>query len=155
MSYICSGMLRGSESEGSAALVNDQLLPAVIENPAEARLAPAGDTGCASGAQAADQQREGRELSVAPNRDSVVQIAINPTLRKLLDNRWVVYGLLATVGPMGLPALWFSRRFSPGVKITLTILFFVLTVLLPLAVSWYFLDVYLRPLTDALGPAMP
>lgn len=76
-------------------------------------------------------------------------------LRTALDNRWLVIGLLAVVGPLGLPAVWLNRRFSPATKIALTLLFFLLTVGLPLALTWYACETLLRPLVDAFPPVPP
>lgn len=65
---------------------------------------------------------------------------------RILDHRWAVVGLLVAVGPIGLPFLWWSPRFSRPAKIITTILYFGLTVVAPLAVAWYWLDVAVRPL---------
>jgi hypothetical protein len=70
-----------------------------------------------------------------------------------LESRWIVLGLLALTGPIGLPALWLSRRFSRAAKIAGTTVFVLATVVLPLVVAWYLCDVKLRPLVDALSTA--
>jgi len=80
-----------------------------------------------------------------------VQVLDGPP--SFLDNRLVVAGLLLAAGPVGLPALWFSRRFSRFTKIATTVVFFLLTAVLPLAVTWYCCDVALRPLVDAMSHA--
>ena len=67
-----------------------------------------------------------------------------------LDNRWLVAGLLLVAGPIGLPALWLSRRFSRGVKIATTALYAALTVAMPMALIWYWCEAAVRPLVDAL-----
>ncbi len=76
----------------------------------------------------------------------VVQGSTNP-----LDNRLVVIGILLCAGPLGLPALWFSRRFSRVTKVVTTIAYFVLTAVLPLVIAWYCLDFAVRPLLEALA----
>jgi len=68
-----------------------------------------------------------------------------------LDNRWLVVGLLLVAGPIGLPALWLSRRFSRGVKIVTTALYAALTVAVPIALIWYWCETAVRPLVDALA----
>ena len=70
---------------------------------------------------------------------------------EVLDNRLFVIAILLCAGPIGLPALWFSHRFSRRSKIIVTAGYFLFTVILPLAIAWYFLDVALRPVVDALG----
>ncbi len=76
----------------------------------------------------------------------VVQGSTNP-----LDNRLVVIGILLCAGPLGLPALWFSRRFSRVTKVVTTIVYFVLTAVLPLVIAGYYLDFAVRPLLEALA----
>ncbi len=76
----------------------------------------------------------------------VVQGSTNP-----LDNRLVVIGILLCAGPLGLPALWFSRRFSRVTKVVTTIAYFVFTAVLPLVIAWYCLDFAVRPLLEALA----
>ena len=68
-----------------------------------------------------------------------------------LDNRWLVAALVLFAGPVGLPALWLSRRFSRGVKIGVSVAYAALTVALPVAMIWYWCEVSLRPLVDALA----
>lgn len=68
-----------------------------------------------------------------------------------LDNRWLVVALLLVAGPVGLPALWLSRRFSKGVKIGVSIAYAVATIGVPVALIWYWCEMSLRPLADALA----
>lgn len=70
---------------------------------------------------------------------------------RVLDNRWLVVGLLLVVGPIGLPALWLSRRFSKKVKIGVSLGYALVTIGLPVAMIWYWCEMSLRPLVDALA----
>ena len=72
-------------------------------------------------------------------------------IQTVLNNRWYVGLVIALIGPLGLPALWFSPRFSKTTKIVGTLIFVVMTTVVPLAVAWYFLDYRIRPLVDALS----
>ena len=72
-------------------------------------------------------------------------------IQTVLNNRWYVGMVIALIGPFGLPALWFSPRFSKPTKIIGTLFFVVMTTVVPLAVALYFLEYRLRPLVDALG----
>lgn len=73
------------------------------------------------------------------------------TLQTVLNNRLYVGIVIALIGPLGLPALWFSPRFSQRTKVILTTIFVVLTTVVPLAITWYFLDYSMRPLLDAIN----
>ena len=72
-------------------------------------------------------------------------------LQKIVDNRLVVTGLVAFAGPLGLLALWFSQRIRKRTKIIVTTSYIFLTVVLPIAVAWYWLDVSLRPIVELLN----
>ena len=72
-------------------------------------------------------------------------------IQTVLNNRWYVAVVIALIGPLGLPALWFSPRFSKRTKIVGTLIFVVMTTVVPLAVAWYFLEHRVRPVVDALG----
>jgi len=74
-------------------------------------------------------------------------------IRAWLDNRLLVTGLLLLVGPLGLPALWLNRRFSRITKILGTVAFMLVTVVLPIALTWYWCQTALQPLVDKFaGP---
>ena len=73
------------------------------------------------------------------------------TIQSVIDNRMVVVALIACFGPLGLLALWFSRRFSNRAKIFTTASYLLLFIVAPLAVIWYWLSIRLQPLVDVLG----
>ena len=73
------------------------------------------------------------------------------TVERVLDNRMAVIGLIAFLGPLGLLALWISQRFKTSTKIITTVAYVLLTILLPIAVIWYWLDYSTRPLLEAFG----
>ena len=73
------------------------------------------------------------------------------TIQTVLNNRLYVGMVIALIGPLGLPALWFSPRFSNRTKIVLTSIFVVLTTIVPLVIAWYFLDYSMRPLLEVFN----
>jgi hypothetical protein len=68
-----------------------------------------------------------------------------------LDRRWVAMAILLCAGPVGLPLVWLSSRFSKLAKISLTAVFFLVTVIFPIAMVWYWCEVAVRPLVEALA----
>jgi hypothetical protein len=93
-----------------------------------------------------------RELAVIPSCQSTVAPRREQSLVTIvLGNRLYVVAILLCAGPIGLPALWFSHRFSRRFKIIATAGYFLFTVILPLALTWYVVDVSVRPLVDALS----
>ena len=92
------------------------------------------------------------ELTVVPGHQSTVAPRLEESqVKVVLDNRFFVIAILLCAGPIGLPALWFSRRFSRRSKIITTTGYFLCTAILPLAIAWYFLDFALRPIVDSLS----
>ena len=73
------------------------------------------------------------------------------TLQAVVDNRLAVAGLIVCFGPLGLLALWFSRRFSNRAKVITTASYVLLFIVAPLITIWYWLDVALRPVVDVLS----
>ena len=72
-------------------------------------------------------------------------------IKAVLNNRLAVIAIIAFIGPPGLLALWFSPRFAKPTKIITTVAYALLTIVLPLAIAWYWLEYALRPLVDAFG----
>ena len=92
------------------------------------------------------------ELAVVPSCQT--DVATRPAqslVATVLENRGYVIAILLCAGPIGLPALWFSHRFSRRFKIIATGGYFLVTAVLPLAIAWYVLDIAVRPLVDALS----
>ncbi|MEQ8785007.1 MAG: hypothetical protein RIC55_01855 [Pirellulaceae bacterium] len=86
---------------------------------------------------------------------ATAQIALSGPVAAVLNNRLLVVAILLVAGPIGLPALWLSPRFSRVTKAVCTIGFFLATVVLPLAGAWYAFEILLRPLADAIEQANP
>ncbi len=92
------------------------------------------------------------ELAIVPSAPVVVAPVCQPSpLAGVLENRLLVIAILLCAGPMGLPALWFSHRFSRRTKILTTTGYLLVTAIVPLAIAWYFLEVAVRPVVDVLG----
>ena len=74
----------------------------------------------------------------------------SPTVDRVLNNRLAVIGLIAVLGPLGLPALWFSQRFKTSTKVVTTVGYLLVTTVLPIVIIWYWLDHSMRPLLEVL-----
>jgi len=83
---------------------------------------------------------------------STTTLATASPIQTVLNNRLYVGFLIALLGPLGLPALWFSPRFSKTFKIVATLAFVLVTIVLPVAIIWYFMFYSMRPLLDVLAP---
>jgi hypothetical protein len=98
---------------------------------------------------------DNREVGELSRRSLAPALNGGTAIAALLDRRWAVIGMIALIGPLGLPALWLSPRFAKKTKVTLTTAYFLFSVVLPLAFIWYLLNYWmidaLRPLLDVLG----
>ena len=85
---------------------------------------------------------DGNDAAVKPVLASVVQPP------RFSESPWVVLPLLFLVlGPLGVPLLWRSRRFTRLWKVVLTVLMAVVTAYLVWSV-WYVLNQSLAPLKE-------
>ena len=100
------------------------------------------------------------ELATVGNRavghvgDTTGTAIANPaaeTLQYVLNNRWIVMGVVALIGPLGLPVLWFSPRFKPTTKFVITGLYVLLTAIVPIVVSYYVLESSFKPIMEVFG----
>lgn len=73
------------------------------------------------------------------------------TIQTVLNNRWAVMGIVAVIGPLGLPAVWFCPRFSSTTKILITAFYFLLTAVVPIVFVWWMVEDSVHPLVDAFG----
>ena len=89
--------------------------------------------------------------AIGASNQQQLSISADP-IKIVLNNRLYVGFLIALLGPLGLPALWFSPRFSKTFKIVATLAFVLVTIVLPLAIVWYFMFYSMRPLLDVLTP---
>ena len=69
----------------------------------------------------------------------------------VLKSRFAVLALIATLGPLGLVALWISPSFSSPTKTMWTLGYLLVAVVMPIAIAIYWLDFSVRPLVDVLG----
>ena len=129
--------------------MNQLIIPPHICKHCQKQLSPA-DNFCASCGLAVREIHAGSEVQSAliDDRTNSVSTFSKSRLHWMLSKRWTVIGILAVVGPIGLPLLWFSPRFSGLTKILVTVFYFLLTAILPLVFAWYWLEVSVRPLID-------
>lgn len=96
-----------------------------------------------------DNSELGLGASNIPNQTAVVGVA--DPVATVLNNRLLVIGVIAMIGPLGLPALWFSQRFSKSTKVVTTVVYMLVTTIVPLVFAWYIMDYSLRPLVEAFS----
>ena len=102
----------------------------------------------------------GREIPPGLNdcpdcETSHVSTAVRPmpafNLSSTLERRWVLITILLVAGPLGLLLIWPSRCFARSTKIVVTVGVVLVTMVLPAALIWYWCEMAVRPLVDALA----
>lgn len=92
-------------------------------------------------------------LAQSPNNaPAVVPSQGGITVHSVLNNRWAVIGIVALIGPLGLPAVWFCPRFSSRTKVLITAFYLLLTAVVPIVLVWWILEDSFQPLVEAFGP---
>ena len=89
-----------------------------------------------------DQPGQSREVTTSDPAAS---------LQAVVNNRMFVVGMIACAGPLGLLAMWFSQRFTNRTKVITTVSYILLTIVAPLVVIWYWLNIAIRPVVDVLS----
>ena len=100
-----------------------------------------------------------RAVVVSPPRETAAVVAdtncavagAETSLQRYVDNRLLVVSMMLVVGPLGLPLIWLNRRFSIWSKIGWTVVFVLFTVVLPIALVWYWCNTAMQPLLEAFG----
>jgi hypothetical protein len=77
--------------------------------------------------------------------------AVSTVATPFWERRDFVLGLIAFSGPPGIVMLWLSRRFGSRTKALISAAYIALTIVLPIALIWYWCDFAMNPLVDALG----
>lgn len=88
-------------------------------------------------------------IATKPSAADGLQRPLPLQLPAWVGRRSVVIGLLLLVGPLGLPLLWISPKFSLPTKVITSLAYFGFTVLFPIALTWYWLDTAMQPLVEA------
>lgn len=92
-------------------------------------------------------------LARSPNNaPAVVPSQGGITVQSVLNNRWAVIGIVALIGPLGLPAVWLCPRFSSRTKVLITAFYLLLTAVVPIVFVWWVLEDSFQPLVEAFGP---
>lgn len=101
---------------------------------------------------AAIATRENRAVGHVDNATgTAISNSAAESLQYVLNNRWMVMGVVALIGPLGLPVLWFSPRFKPTTKFVITGVYVLLTAIIPVVVSYYVLESSFKPIADVFG----
>lgn len=109
-------------------------------------------TGCCDLIEIVDPASHIAFSNVAVQSPSVVATSDDmQPINAVVNNRLAVIGMIALLGPLGLPALWFSPRFSKPTKFITTASYVLVAFVLPIAIAWYWLDYSLRPLVEVFG----
>jgi len=77
----------------------------------------------------------------------------NATARLLLENHAIIWSVLLLMGPMGLPLLLLSPKYSVTAKVSISLAMVGVTVVLPIAATLYCTHFLVMPVLEAMETA--
>ncbi|PHS00794.1 MAG: hypothetical protein COA78_23540 [Blastopirellula sp.] len=89
----------------------------------------------------------------AQSNQGIAESSSKNIVKVVLNSRALLFGILLVFGPLGLPLIWFSPRFSMLSKVLVTTLTLGVTVVFPIAMTIYWADYALQPLLEAMQQA--
>ncbi len=92
-------------------------------------------------------------ISVEPIASHPVPAQMPSTFALVLNHRMILFTILLVFGPLGLPLIWMSPRFSVWMKLLVTTTTIGITIIFPIAMTLYWADYALQPLLEAMQTA--
>lgn len=77
-------------------------------------------------------------------------LAMSPAVRKIVSSHVVIWTGILAFGPLALPLLWLSPKYSTVAKTSISVLLIGFTVVLPIAGTLYMCTYGLAPIVDAM-----
>lgn len=74
-------------------------------------------------------------------------------LPRIVNSHLVLWVVLLSLGPLGLPLFWISPRYHLWSKLLITVMTLGLTIVFPIALTLYFSDFAMQPLLKAIQDA--
>lgn len=74
-------------------------------------------------------------------------------LPRIINSHLVLWVVLLSLGPLGLPLFWISPRYRLWSKLLITVMVLGLTIAFPIALTLYFADFALKPLLNSIQEA--
>ncbi|PQO44808.1 hypothetical protein C5Y93_17075 [Blastopirellula marina] len=74
-------------------------------------------------------------------------------MRAVVNSHAIIWAVILTFGPLGLPLIWLSPKYSIWSKSLVTLVTLGVTVVLPIAVTLYCAQFLVHPVLDAMQEA--
>lgn len=82
-----------------------------------------------------------------------VEAGLPPAVRTVVNSHVIIWTVILTFGPLGLPLIWLSPKYSIWMKFLVTAITLGVTVVLPIAVTLYCAQFLVHPVLDAMQEA--
>jgi len=96
--------------------------------------------------------RATRSVANLPTNEAILA-QLPPVVTLLANSHLAIWSLILILGPMGLPLLWLSPKYSTASKIAWTLGMIFMTVVLPIALTIYCTQFLVSPVLDAMNDA--
>jgi len=84
--------------------------------------------------------------------ERVIDAGLPPAIRSAVRSHMVIWVVILSIGPLGLPLLWLSPKYPAWSKILITLATLLLTIL-PIVALIYYGEFVLRELQEAMEDA--
>lgn len=88
-----------------------------------------------------------------PPAPVTIEAGLPPAVRAIVSSHVVIWTVILTFGPLGLPLIWLSPKYALWSKILVTVLTLGVTIVLPIAVTIYCSQFLIYPVLDAMHHA--
>lgn len=93
----------------------------------------------------------GAEASLPAER--TIDAGLPPSIRSAVRSHTIIWIVILSIGPLGLPLLWLSPKYPTWSKVLISLATVFFTVILPILVVIYCGEFLVRPVLDALEEA--
>ncbi len=85
--------------------------------------------------------------------NQVIESGLPPAIRTAVRSHVIIWTVILSIGPLGLPLLWLSPKYSIWMKVLISFLTLFFTIILPIAVTIYCGEFLVRSIVDAMEQA--
>lgn len=85
--------------------------------------------------------------------ERVIEGGLPPVVLQVVSSHAIIWTVILTFGPLGLPLIWLSPKYSLWAKLLTTTITLGVTVVLPIAVTIYCTQYLVHPVFEAMQNA--
>ncbi|RCS52898.1 hypothetical protein DTL42_08710 [Bremerella cremea] len=88
-----------------------------------------------------------------PPAPRTIDAGLPPAVQKIVNSHLVIWVVILSFGPLGLPLIWLSPKYALWSKILVSVLTIGVTIVLPIAITLYCTQFLVQPVLEAMQQA--